>query len=65
MYEPEDGENAPGLGSNSEVTTGEVSTAQLPVIVSGCFITTSGITSELDPRPGAFSPSSGSYTCPF
>ena len=42
VYEPEDGENAPGLGSNSEVTTGEASTAQLPVIVSGCFITTSG-----------------------
>ena len=32
----------PALGSNSEVTTGEASTAQLPVIVSGCFITTSG-----------------------
>ena len=42
VYEPEDGDNAPGLGSNSEVTTGEASTAQLPVIVSGCFITTSG-----------------------
>ena len=42
VYEPEDGENAPGLGSNSEVTTGEASTAQLPVILSGCFITTSG-----------------------
>ena len=42
VYEPEGGENAPGLGSNSEVTTGEASTAQLPVIVSGCFITTSG-----------------------
>ena len=41
VYEPEDGENAPGLGSNSEVTTCEASTAQLPVIVSGCFITTS------------------------
>ena len=34
VYEPEDGENA--------LTTGEASTAQLPVIVSGCFITTSG-----------------------
>ena len=43
VYEPEDGENAPGLGSNSEVTTGEASTAQLPVIVSGCFITTSQV----------------------
>ena len=42
VYEPEDGENAPGLGSNSEVTTGEASTAQLPVMLSGCFITTSG-----------------------
>ena len=42
VYEPEDGENAPGLGSNSEVTTDEASTAQLPVILSGCFITTSG-----------------------
>ena len=28
VYEPEDGENAPGLGSNSEVMTGEASTAQ-------------------------------------
>ena len=42
VYEPEDGENAPGLGSNSEVTTDEAFTAQLPVILSGCFITTSG-----------------------
>ena len=42
VYEPEDGENAPGLGSNSEVTTDEAPTAQLPVILSGCFITTSG-----------------------
>ena len=42
VYEPEDGENAPGLGPNSEVTTDEASTAQLPVTLSGCFITTSG-----------------------
>ena len=42
VYEPEDGENAPGLGSNTEVTGAEVSTAQLPLTVSGCFITTSG-----------------------
>ena len=42
MYELEDGENAPGLGPNSEVTTEEASTAQLPVTLSGCFITTSG-----------------------
>ena len=42
VYEPEDGENAPGLGPHSEVTDAEVSTAQLPVTLSGCFITTSG-----------------------
>ena len=42
VYEPEDDENAPGLGSNPEVTDAEVSTAQLPLTLSGCFIATSG-----------------------
>ena len=42
VYEPEDDENTPGLGSNTEVADAEVSTAQLPLTLSGCFITTSG-----------------------
>ena len=42
VYEPEEDVNAPGLGSNPEVTNAEVSTAQLPLTMSGCFITTSG-----------------------
>ena len=42
VYEPEEDVNAPGLGSNPEVTDAEVSTAQLPLTLSGCFITTSG-----------------------
>ena len=42
VYEPEEDVNAPGLGSNSEVTDAGVSTTQLPLTLSGCFITTSG-----------------------
>ena len=42
MYEPEEDANVPGHGSNHEVTDAEVSTAQLPLTLSGCFITTSG-----------------------
>ena len=41
VYEPEEDVNAPA-GSNPEVTDAEVSTAQLPLTMSGCFITTSG-----------------------
>ena len=42
VYVPEEDVNAPGLGSHSEVIDAEVSTAQLPLTMSGCFITTSG-----------------------
>ena len=42
VYEPEEDANVPGLGSNHEVTDAEVSTAQLPLTLSGCFVTTSG-----------------------
>ena len=43
VYEPEDGENAPGLGSNSGGDRlMKLPAAQLPVILSGCFIATSG-----------------------
>ena len=40
-YEPEEPLNAPGLGENSEATSAEDSTAQMPIF-PGCFITTSG-----------------------
>ena len=40
-YEPEEPLNAPGLGENSEATSAEDSTAQMPIL-PGCFITTSG-----------------------
>ena len=40
-YEPEEPLSAPGLGENSEATSAEDSTAQMPIL-PGCFITTSG-----------------------
>ena len=40
-YEPEEPLNDPGLGENSEATSAEDSTAQMPIL-PGCFITTSG-----------------------
>ena len=41
VYEPEEPLNAPGLGENSEATSAEDSTAQMPIL-PGCFITASG-----------------------
>ena len=41
VYEPEEPVNAPGLGENSEATSAESSTAQMPIL-PGCFITASG-----------------------
>ena len=41
VYEPEEPLNAPGLGDNSEATSAEDSTAQMPIL-PGCFITASG-----------------------
>jgi len=41
VYEPEEPMNAPGLGENSEVTSAESSTTQMPIL-PGCFITASG-----------------------
>ena len=35
-YEPEEPLNAPGLGENSEATSAEDSTAQMPIL-PGCF----------------------------
>ena len=42
VYEPEADVNTPGPGSNQEVAVAEAPTAQLPLTLSGCFITTSG-----------------------
>ena len=41
VYEPEEPVNAPGLGENSEATSAESSTTQMPIL-PGCFITASG-----------------------
>ena len=41
VYEPEEPVNSPGLGENSEATSAESSTAQMPIL-PGCFITASG-----------------------
>ena len=42
VYEPEEELTAPGFGSNQEVAVAEAPTAQLPLTLSGCFVTTSG-----------------------
>ena len=42
VYEPEEELAFPGDGSNQETTEAEVPTAQLPVTLSGCFVTASG-----------------------
>ena len=42
VYEPEEELTFPGVGSNQEATEAEVPTAQLPVTLSGCFVTASG-----------------------
>ena len=41
VYEPEEPVNAPGFGDNSEATSAEDSTTQMPIL-PGCFITASG-----------------------
>ena len=42
VYEPEEELTVPGTGSNQEATDAEVPTAQLPVTLSGYFITATG-----------------------